>query len=167
MILQVNSQTAPDALIKILSQFLSQFPPFSTDWVPTMMSDIKTTSGKDIDDAKKSILDGIKKRHEEASKCLKNMSTMNEMQKRNAQQKLDERLNNITIRLDSQSAQLMGVIDRILEVLYSYLNRVDNNRKVLIDTVTREANNINFKVSNLLTRASTTINNFQRRLDRK
>lgn len=132
-----------------------------------MMTDIKTTTAKDIDDAKKSVLDGIKKRHEEASKRLKDLSTMNDMQKRNAQQKLDERLNNITIRLDSQSAQLMGVIDRILEVLNSYQNRVDNNRKVLIDTVTREANNINNKVSNLLTRAANTVSNFQKRLDRK
>lgn len=132
-----------------------------------MMTEIKTTTAKDIDDAKKSILDGIKKRHEEAAKRLKDLSTMNDMQKRNAQQKLDERLNNITIRLDSQSAQLMGVIDRILDVLNSYQNRVDNNRKVLIDTVTREANNINNKVSNLLTRASNTVSNFQKRLDRK
>lgn len=50
---QVNGQALPDAITKALSQFLTTFPAFSTDWVTTLMTDVRTTVSKYLDDVKK------------------------------------------------------------------------------------------------------------------
>lgn len=131
------------------------------------MSDIRTTVSKDIDDAKKSVLDGIKKRNEDAIKRVKDMTTLNEIQKSDAQQKLSQGLNSAIIKLDAQQNNLMAVIDRILEVMNSYQTRVDSNRKSLIEAVMSQSKTITNRVTAMLDRATNSVRDFQKKLERK
>lgn len=119
---------------------------------------------KDIDDAKKIVLESIKKRHEEASRRIKESTTMTELQKTDAQQNLDASLNRNVIRLDGQN-KVMTEVDRILEPLIQYQTKVDQTRKTLIEGVSNQAREINNKVTGMLSRASAAVRDFQRKLD--
>lgn len=131
-----------------------------------MMLDIRTMVAKDIEDAKRVVLDSIKKRHEEASRRIKESTTMTELQKTDAQQNLDASSNRNVIRLDGQN-RVMADVDRILEPLIQYQTKVDQTRKTLIEGVSNQAKEINNKVTNMLNRASAAVRDFQRKIDNR
>lgn len=97
---------------------------------------------------------------------MKDSTTLNDIQKSDAQQNLNQALNSATIKLDGPN-NMMNSVDGILELVKNYQGRVDSNRKALIEAVMTQTKNINARVAGMLDRATNSVREFQKKLERK
>lgn len=110
-------------------------------------------------------MDVIKNRYDEATNRIKNSTLLIEAQKRITQSRLDKSLNNAYLRLNAQH-NLSKLVDRIADTLNDYVNQVANSRKILLDTISRDALNMNTIVRNMFNKATSVISDYQRKLNR-